>query len=790
VNAAGQKPSIGHGESGSPGGSSDAVPEPHDETEDTACAQQAQLVRSDSGNVEFVAEVSPEIDQLCATDRYFVSVDDENVACFFRQADGSFAAFGTSSRKISLSAIRGTVCVTIADGEGASLAVQSVSLFDPSHDFEAWQQTSRGRYQKLDCDVHEFRPSRAYAFRLPVDADAEPATEFAGDLCAGENRWVFVASGWSSNLRFSLDGIELFGYQKVAPAPQSPPVWVRSVHADVLDTDWKNGQFRVRIRSVEGIRISGLRVFGQPVALIEETHGVYESEWVGIQLHRPDGRFDIGIAARHQEDRCVIQRHLHLPVEGLLSQVAGRWHRITNDSEIDAGRLARGAFFVQARQPEDSGQLAWVAHEGYRELSVPFHRPGPIRDAAGWGQALSLQQGRFNQPANAKQNRLAGSIVNRGCVRDCVDLAASSSVIVRLRDPIEPSADHRLIVWTRNGQLTAVAAPDLYSVQDGTWQFDWAASGLEFGEGVAAVAVAWRGRRLGAWWLDDWWRAVRDTSRLRYGFDLAHIAPIEGLPLDRIRRKVVVDLLDNISSTATRQRVRSVLNQVFLAAVEQEYIRTNIIRDIKSVRHIKKPVDIYTAEELQAIREQLQNHRSRVLIELMLESGTRPGETWVLRWGDLRDGILHIERTLIQNKNGEWVVSDVPKTKAGRRAIPLSDQMLTMLLDERKQALKNGKAGKSDFMFTNGIGRMLNHSFSPNVLMPLLKKAGVPYRKPHTFRHNAASALLNGGVPVTIVAAILGHEDASITLRVYAHLIGSETEKAKRFWDDQNAAGG
>ncbi|MEO2019045.1 MAG: site-specific integrase [Fuerstiella sp.] len=283
---------------------------------------------------------------------------------------------------------------------------------------------------------------------------------------------------------------------------------------------------------------------------------------------------------------------------------------------------------------------------------------------------------------------------------------------------------------------------------------------------------------------------VRPSSRRRYGFDLAHVEPIGRLPLDRVRRKVVVDLLDRIVSTATRQRVRSLLNQVFLAAVEQEYVRTNIIRDIKAVKHTKKPVEIYTEKELKAIREQLKPHRSRAVIELMLETGTRPGETWVLRWGDLREGHLHIERTLVQNKNGVWVVSDVPKTEAGRRAIPLSNQMLTMLLDEQKTALTKGRAGKADFMFTNSIGTMLNHSFKGNVLVPLLKKAGVPYHKPHMFRHNAASAMLNGGVPVTIVAAILGHEDASITLRVYAHLIGSETEKAKRFWDDQNAVSG
>lgn len=283
---------------------------------------------------------------------------------------------------------------------------------------------------------------------------------------------------------------------------------------------------------------------------------------------------------------------------------------------------------------------------------------------------------------------------------------------------------------------------------------------------------------------------VRDSSRRRYAFDLVHVGPIERLPLDRIRRKVVVDLLDEISSSATRQRVRTVLNQIFLAAVEQEYVRTNIIRDIKPVKHVKKPVEIYTEDELRAVREKLRGHRSRVMIELMLETGTRPGETWVLQWGDLRRGNLHIERTLAQNEHGAWIVSDSPKTEAGRRAIPLSDKMLEMLLAERATAMTKGRAGKTDLIFTNSIGTMIKHNFKVTVLAPLLRNAGVAYRKPHTFRHTAASAMLNGGVPVTIVAAILGHEDASVTLRVYAHLIGSETEKAKRFWDDQNAAKG
>lgn len=41
----------------------------------------------------------------------------------------------------------------------------------------------------------------------------------------------------------------------------------------------------------------------------------------------------------------------------------------------------------------------------------------------------------------------------------------------------------------------------------------------------------------------------------------------------------------------------------------------------------------------------------------------------------------------------------------------------------------------------------------------------------HGLRHTAASLMLAGGVPLTVVAAQLGHADPAITARIYAHLV-------------------
>lgn len=50
----------------------------------------------------------------------------------------------------------------------------------------------------------------------------------------------------------------------------------------------------------------------------------------------------------------------------------------------------------------------------------------------------------------------------------------------------------------------------------------------------------------------------------------------------------------------------------------------------------------------------------------------------------------------------------------------------------------------------------------------------------HDLRHTHATLLLRAGVPPHVVAARLGHADASITLRVYAHVLGDQALTARK----------
>src|SRR5947207_739188 len=79
----------------------------------------------------------------------------------------------------------------------------------------------------------------------------------------------------------------------------------------------------------------------------------------------------------------------------------------------------------------------------------------------------------------------------------------------------------------------------------------------------------------------------------------------------------------------------------------------------------------------------------------------------------------------------------------------------------------------------------LRESNARKAFNEILDAAELHHRGPHQMRHTFASLLLQDGAPITYVSRQLGHKDASITLRVYAHwLPDSSTVKLVDVLDD------
>jgi integrase len=73
---------------------------------------------------------------------------------------------------------------------------------------------------------------------------------------------------------------------------------------------------------------------------------------------------------------------------------------------------------------------------------------------------------------------------------------------------------------------------------------------------------------------------------------------------------------------------------------------------------------------------------------------------------------------------------------------------------------------------------MTPSAFRYSVWLPLLRRSGVRYRKPHTLRHTFASMLIQAGESLAYTKEQLGHHSIKITVDVYGHLIPGTNKAA------------
>jgi len=112
-------------------------------------------------------------------------------------------------------------------------------------------------------------------------------------------------------------------------------------------------------------------------------------------------------------------------------------------------------------------------------------------------------------------------------------------------------------------------------------------------------------------------------------------------------------------------------------------------------------------------------------------------------------------------------------------------------LQEAEAVLAGREPSERVFSAAEG-GPMREDVFRKRVWTPLLRRAGVRYRKPHSLRHTFASLLLAAGGPdqILYVQKQLGHHSPEFTLRVYGHLLPRGDRRAVDVLDDPTGATG
>jgi integrase len=144
--------------------------------------------------------------------------------------------------------------------------------------------------------------------------------------------------------------------------------------------------------------------------------------------------------------------------------------------------------------------------------------------------------------------------------------------------------------------------------------------------------------------------------------------------------------------------------------------------------------------------------RWRLAIRVLEQTGMRVGEFVALEWGDVDRANLQL-----RIRNG--------KTTAARRWVPVPE----WLMEEIEATCPPDDRTALRRVFP-GAGRQT----IGNAMRNACKAAGIANYSPHDLRHRFISVKIREGVPVTQVAAHVGHSRKSLTLDTYAHVLIDE----------------
>lgn len=310
--------------------------------------------------------------------------------------------------------------------------------------------------------------------------------------------------------------------------------------------------------------------------------------------------------------------------------------------------------------------------------------------------------------------------------------------------------------------------------------------------------------------------------------------PITEYDTDTIRDFTYYTLQERNLSNSHLRSIQGVIYQVFAFAVERRYLKSDPARDLlmsprnKNSRFAK--VKGENLEKLSYVPDRIMTYllQGRTQADFMTNGkpdvekfrtyqrlsvyearwamsallAMRPAEVLGLTWDRLtyldpktrKEGQIPqvaIVQQLARNTEQEGLgtklyIKQNAKTKAGERSLPLSDELVEILMRWKKTQQKWKKSAEwepyphlKNLVFTTITGKPIRQQDDNLAWKELLANAftvedeksdNIRSLRLYSLRHLAITRMLRHGVPLAVVSEIAGHTSVSLTHDVYGHL--------------------
>lgn len=310
------------------------------------------------------------------------------------------------------------------------------------------------------------------------------------------------------------------------------------------------------------------------------------------------------------------------------------------------------------------------------------------------------------------------------------------------------------------------------------------------------------------WYEDVFSQRIKNTTKMIGAYVLYDLV-FPNMEQDIKLRYVSVEYMDALlekvshSCASAGNTCRAYLNIAFKDAVIEGYIPRNPIPDTKAYKRKAPKVTIYSKDKLKIFLKAASKDEWYLEYLLGLFCGLRKGEILGLKFSDFdfEQHTVRIERQLgaspvmeeRSSKIASYAVEEKePKTPNSVRTLRMP-QVVEQEVLRRQTKVEENKAALMDKYEDNGYiscqpnGKPHNMASMNIALTKVCIRNGLPKITVHALRHMFATILIEQGVPLVKISALLGHSSVNTTFEYYCDVM-DENENIINFLNEKYSA--
>lgn len=237
------------------------------------------------------------------------------------------------------------------------------------------------------------------------------------------------------------------------------------------------------------------------------------------------------------------------------------------------------------------------------------------------------------------------------------------------------------------------------------------------------------------------------------------------------------DLVRKGLSVGYIQAIKTTLSSIFLHGMRYYNLKANPVTVAESVKQKYKPeMKFWTIAELRQFLKLIDDPLHYALFSTLFWTGLRRSELLALRWVDIDGNVIHVRHSIAAKEgSGTWRLS-TPKTPGSRRDILMTSELKSIIDDLFKRQRHQVEFNRDYFIF--GDVKPMGATTLLRIYNNYIAISSVKRIRIHDFRHSFASALIEAGVDIMVLAKMMGHTSREQIYKTYGHLYPDKQAEA------------